>query len=48
MREAPLLFVLFDVEAVEKDGYFPITFYYYYCYIGYCEEGSRRPFRASL
>ena len=33
IKEAPLLFVLFDVEAVEKDGYFPITFYY--CYIGY-------------
>lgn len=46
IKEAPLLFVLFDVEAVEKDGYFPITFYY--CYIGYWEEGSRRPLRASL
>lgn len=35
MSDAPLLFVLFDVEAFEKDGYFPNDLYLYYGYIGY-------------
>jgi len=30
INDAPLLFVLFDVEAFEKDGYFPNAFYYGY------------------